>query len=160
VECRKVRESLVALLEDQLGREQRAEVEQHFRTCSGCQRLFRDFSLLWGELEHPPGIQPSPWFWTRLSRKLTEYEEQSSPLREWLHRLTGLARPAIASAAILACVFLGYWLGSFPQQANGQTASELNQETTALRQFLESYRLDEASASSMEMTYRKLMGEG
>jgi predicted anti-sigma-YlaC factor YlaD len=159
MECRKIRASLVSLLEDRLSGEQQAGVEHHLRTCPGCQRLLREFSFLWGELEHPPRIQSSPWFWTRLSRKLTECEEQDKPLREWLRKLAHRARPAIASAAILACVFLGYWLGSFPQQANGQTASGLDQHTVALKQFFESYHLDEVSTSSMEATYQKLVGE-
>jgi predicted anti-sigma-YlaC factor YlaD len=159
MECRKIKASLVSLLEDQLTGEQRTQMEQHLEICPACSRLFQEFSLLWGELEHPDRIQPSPFFWTRLQQSLIEYEGRRKSGWGWLQKLARKARPAIALAAVLACVFLGYSLGSFPRQANGQTASGPDQHAVALRQFLESYHLDEVSAGFMEATYQELISE-
>jgi predicted anti-sigma-YlaC factor YlaD len=154
--CKNVRNNFVSLLENELPEEQRVQMEKHFKICPHCSHLLEEFSQLWGGLEHREKIQPSPYFWTRLKQGITEYEEGKKPVLGWLEGLVGWARPAVAVASLLICIFLGYSLGNFPQSVNGQTADQADQRTTALEQFFDSYNLDPSiglPAGSIEATY-------
>jgi len=154
--CKNIKKNLVSFLENELPEEQRVEIENHIKTCSHCSHLLEEFSQLWGALEGREKIQPSPHFWTRLKQRIVEYEEGRKPVWGWLEGLIHRLRPALAVAVVLVCVFLGYSLGSFPPSANGQTAYQADQRTTALEQFFDSYNLDpliDLPTGSIEATY-------
>jgi len=160
MDCKKVKANLASLLENQLTGQRRLEMEQHVECCPCCRRRLQEFSRLWEELEHPQRIPASPYFWTRLKPRLVECEEGTNPVRDWLEKLVRRARPAMAVAVLLACVFLGHSLGNFPQQANGQTTSQLDKRTVALQQFFDSYNLnllEEAPTGSLEATYLEII---
>lgn len=157
--CKNVKRNLVSFLEKKLLEEQRVEMEKHLKICPDCSHLLEEFSQLWGALERREKIQPSPYFWTRLKQRIIEYEKERKPAWGWLEGLVGWARPAVAVAVLLICVFLGYSLGNLPQ-ANGQTASQLDQRTIALQQFFDSHYLDpldDLSTGSIEATYLDLI---
>ena len=153
--CKNIKKNLVSFLENELPEERRVEIENHLKICSDCSHLLEEFSQLWGALEDREKIQPSPYFWTRLKQRIVEYEEGRGPVLGWLGGLVGWARPAVAVAVLLICVFLGYSLGNLPQ-ANGQTASQLDQRTIALEQFFDSHYLNplvDLPTGSIEATY-------
>ena len=153
--CKNVKKNLVLFLENELPEERRVEMQNHLKTCPDCSRLLEEFSQLWGTLEHRERIQPSPYFWTRLKQRIVEYEEGRKPVLGWFEGLVRWARPAVGVAVLLICVFLGYSLGNLPQ-ANGQTASQLDQRTIALEQFFDSHYLNplvDLPTGSIEATY-------
>jgi predicted anti-sigma-YlaC factor YlaD len=139
--CKNVKKNLLSFLENELSEKRRFEMENHLKTCPACSRLLEEFSLMWEGVQHREKIQPSPYFWTRLKQRIVEYEEGRKPVLGWLEGLVRWARPAVAVAVLLTCVFLGYSLGNLPQ-ANGQTVSQLDQRTITLEQFFYSYNLD------------------
>jgi len=154
--CKHVKKNLVGFLENKLSQKQRSEIEDHLKICPDCSHLLEGFSQLWGALESREKIQPSPYFWTRLKQRVTEYEEGRRPVLGWLGGLVGWVRPAIAVAALLTCIFLGYSLGDFPQSVNGQTTYQGDERAVALEQFFDSYNLDPSiglPAGSIEATY-------
>lgn len=156
INCKKVKKSLLSFLENELPEEQQTQIEKHLKTCPGCSGLLEEFSQLWGTLEQGDRIQPSPYFWTRLKQRVTEYEEGKKPVWGWFGGLVGWARPAVAVAALLICIFLGYSLGNFPQSVNGQTAYQADERTVALEQLFDSYNLDplvDLPTGSIEATY-------
>ncbi|MCK4385851.1 MAG: zf-HC2 domain-containing protein [candidate division Zixibacteria bacterium] len=154
--CKNIKKNLVLFLENELTEEQRVEIENHLKICPDCSRLLEEFSQLWGDLERPEKIQPSPYFWTRLKQRVIGYEEGKKPVLGWLGGLIGWARPAVAVAVLLICIFLGYSLGNFPQSVNGQPVYQVNERTIALEQFFDSYNLDpliDLPTGSIEATY-------
>jgi predicted anti-sigma-YlaC factor YlaD len=156
MDCENVKKSLVPFLERELPEEQRGEIESHVGICPDCSRLLEDFSQLWQAVEHREKIQPSPYFWTKLKQRIGEYEEGRKPVWGWLEGLVHRLRPALAVAVVLVCVFLGYSLGSIPQQVNGQTVSQVDERAVVLQQFFDSYHvnlLDELPTGSIEATY-------
>lgn len=160
--CKSVKENLMFFLENELPEERRIEMETHLKTCPDCTHLLEEFSQLWGTLEHREKIQPSPYFWTRLKQRIVEYEEGRKPVFGWLEGLVRRARPAVAIAVLLICVFLGYSLGNFPQSANGQTAYQVDERTIALEQFFDSCHLsllDDLPTGSIEATYLDVISE-
>jgi len=156
MKCKNVKKNLVLFLGNDLSEERRVEMENHLKTCPDCSHLLEGFSQLWGTLEDREKIEASPYFWTRLKQRITEYEEGRRPVLGWLGGLVGWARPAVAVAALLICIFLGYSLGNFPQSVNGQTASQVDERTLALEQFFDSHNLDpliDLPTGSIEATY-------
>jgi len=160
--CKNVRNNFISFIENELTEEIRVEMENHLKACSGCSHLLEEFSQLWGVLEHRERIQPSPFFWTRLSQKLIEDEEGKKRVPGWLEGLARQARPAIAIGVLVICIFLGYSLGNFTQPVNGQTTSPADQRTVALQQFFDSHYLNPLSdlpTGSIEATYREMISE-
>ena len=160
--CKKIKKNLVSFLENELPEEQRVEMENHLRICPDCSRLLEEFSQLWEPLEHRERIQPPPYLWTRLKQRIIEYEEGREPVLGWLEGMIHWARPAVAVAVLLICIFTGYSLGNFPRSANGQTAYQVDERTIALEQFFDSYHLsllDDLSTGSIEATYLDVISE-
>jgi anti-sigma factor RsiW len=154
--CKNVKKNLLFFLENELSEERRFEMENHLKTCPACSRLLEEFSLIWEGVQHGEKIQPSPYFWTRLKQRIVEHEGGRKPVFSWLEGLVRWARPAVAIAVLLICIFAGYSLGNFPQSANGQTAYQVNERTIALEQFFDSYHLsllDDLPTGSIEATY-------
>jgi len=160
--CKNVKNNFIFFLENELTEEKRVEMEGHLKVCSDCSHLREEFSKLWETIEHHEKIQPSPYFWTRLKQRITEYEEGRKPVLGWLKGLIGWARPAVGVAVLLICVFLGYSLGNFPQAVNGQTTSQVDERTLALQQFFDSHYLNplnDLPTGSIEATYLDVISE-
>jgi hypothetical protein len=160
--CKDVKNNLVFFLENELPEKQRIEMEIHLKSCPDCSRLLEEFSLLWEGLQQRERIQPSPYFWTRLKQRIIEYEEGRKPVFGWIEGLIRLTRPAVVVAAMLICIFLGYSLGNFPQQVNGQTVSQVDERTVMMQDFFDSDYLDPLSdlpSGSIEATYLEMISE-
>jgi predicted anti-sigma-YlaC factor YlaD len=160
--CKNVKKNFVSLLENELSEEQRVQMEKHLKICPHCSHLLEEFSQLWGALEHHEKIQPSPYFWTRLKQKIAEHEEGRKPVWSWLGGLVGWARPTVAVASLLICIFLGYSLGNFPPSVNGETTSQVDERTLALQQFFDSHylnSLNDLPTGSVEATYLDMISE-
>ena len=137
-------------------------MENHLKNCPDCSRLLEEFSLLWEGVQQRERIGPSPHFWTRLNQRIIEYEQGKKPFFGWIGGLIRLARPAVAAAAALICIFLGYSLGNFPQQVNGQTVSQVDEGTVAVQEFFDSDYLNPLSdlpSGSIEATYLEMISE-
>jgi predicted anti-sigma-YlaC factor YlaD len=160
--CKKVKENLLFFLENELSEERRIQMENHLKDCPDCSRLLDEFSLLWEGVQQREGIGPSPYFWTRLEQRIVEYEEGRKPVFGWIGGLIRLARPAVAVAAALFCIFLGYSLGNFPRQITGQTVSQVDERATAVQEFFDSDYLDPLSdlpGGSIVATYLEMISE-
>lgn len=158
--CKSVKENLVFFLENELPDQQRIRMENHLKSCPHCSRLLEEFSLLWEGVQQGKRIQPSPYFWTGLKQRISDYEEKGRPVWDWLDDLVRWIRPLAGAAAVLVCVFIGYSLGSFPRQANGQTTSQVDQRTALVQEFFDSDYLDPLSDlpnGSLEATYLEMI---
>jgi predicted anti-sigma-YlaC factor YlaD len=160
--CKSVKENLVFFLENELPEERRIQMENHLKNCPDCSRLLEEFSLLWEGVQQREKIQPSPYFWTKLKQRIVEYEEGEKPVFGWIEGLIRLTRPAVVVAAMLICIFLGYSLGNFPQQVNGQTVSQVDERTVMVQEFFNSDYLNPLSdppSGSIEATYLEMISE-
>jgi anti-sigma factor RsiW len=158
--CKDVKNNLVFFLEKELPEKKRIEMEIHLKSCPDCSSLLEEFSQLWEGVQQPERIQPSPYFWTRLKQRIIQYEEGKRPVFGWIGELIRLTRPAVAVAAMLICIFLGYSLGNFPQQVNGQTVSQANERTVLVQEFFDSDYYDPLSnlpSGSIEANYLEMI---
>ncbi len=154
--CKEFKKNLWFLLENTLSPDKRAVIENHLMNCSSCSKLVEEFSLLWGILEHRERIQSSSYLWVRLKQKINEDEEGKQSVWGRFKGLVIWARPVVAVAVLVMCIFAGYLLGNLPQSANGQTAYQADKRTTALKQFMDSHYLNHLNGlptGSVEATY-------
>ena len=159
--CKSVKENLVFFLEHELPEERRMQMENHLKSCPDCSRLLEEFSQVWEGVQRGR-IQPSPYFWTRLKQRMVEYEQGRNPVFGWIGGLIRLTRPGVAVAAALVCIFLGYSLGNFPQQVNGQTVPPVEEGAVAVQEFFDSDYLDpltDFAGGSIEATYLEMISE-
>jgi hypothetical protein len=156
MDCKEVKKNLWFFSENTLSLEERTAMENHLIICSSCSKLMEEFSPLWGILEHRERIQSSPFLWTRLNQRLTEYEEGRIPVLDRLKGLVRWVRLVVALMILMICIIAGYTLGNLPQSANGQIAYQTNDRTTALQQFMDSHYLNHLNgfpAGSVEAIY-------
>ena len=160
--CRHIKRNLAFFLENTLSPEQRVEIENHLKDCSSCFHLMEEFSTLWRASKQAEKIQPDPLFWIKLRGRIGEYEKVRKPFKEWLEVIVHRTRTAIAVAAMLICIFLGYSLGNIPQSVNGQTPSPETVRNTALQNFFENHYLNplnDLPTGSIEATYWNMMSQ-
>lgn len=112
--CKELEVTAIAYLDGKLPPRQREAVESHLEGCSACRERIQGFSGVLGILSEWEDIRPSPFFHTRLARRI-EQEAASEgwwgSLRQgWLFR--PLANPVFAAALVavvaLAVVLLRY----------------------------------------------------
>jgi predicted anti-sigma-YlaC factor YlaD len=154
--CKEVKKNLCLFLEDTLSPPKRSAMESHLMNCSSCSKLLEEFSPLWGIWKNREIIQPPPYLWTRLKKKIDEYEQGKQSVWSKLKRQMVWARPVVTVAVLGMCIFAGYLLGNLPQSANGQTTYQVDERTTALQQFMASHylnRLNDLPTGSVEATY-------
>ncbi len=157
--CKNVRANFLFFLEKKLPEDQLVQMEKHLKICHECSRLLKEFFLLWNILKDKERIQPPPYFWTRLNQRIIDYEEGKNPVVGGIGRVSGWARPVLAVAVLGVCILLGYSLGNLPS-INGQAVSQLNNRTTALKQFVDSHYVNPLSdlpSGSIEATYLNMI---
>lgn len=160
--CKNIQKNLIPFMEQELPEEQRIQIEDHIKGCPACIHLLEEFSQLWGTMNQKERIQPSPYFWLKLNRRISGYEKERKPFLEWCEGMVRRTRSALAVTAVLVCIFLGYSLGNFPQTVNGQTQSSEGGQTTALQQFFEYHYmspLNDLAKGSIEATYWDMVSE-
>ena len=157
--CKNIRANFLSFLEKELPEDQLVQMEKHLKICPECSRLLKEFTILWKTLKDREKIQPSSYFWTRLNQRIIDYEEGKKPVVVSIERILGWARPALAVAVLGVCILLGYSLGNLPS-LNGQAVSQLNNRTTALKQFVDSHYVNPLSdlpSGSIEATYLNMI---
>ncbi len=100
MKCREFESHAIAYLDGKLPAAQRSAVEQHLAVCAGCRERVEGFASVMGLLGEWRGIEPSPFFQTRLAARW-----QAEPVSEgWWQRLwrERLTRPAAAPAFAVA----------------------------------------------------------
>jgi hypothetical protein len=160
--CRQVKRNLVFFLENALPAEERDEIAIHIKDCPSCSCLVEKFTRCWEGVKPRERIQPDPYFWIKLQRRIVDYEKDKSRVWGRFESIIHLVRPAIAVTAVLLCIFLGHSLGNIPQTANGQTTTSETVRLTALQNFFENHYfspLSDLPAGSIEATYWKMMSQ-
>ena len=160
--CRQIKRNLAFYLENTLPTKQQVEIENHLKDCPTCSHLTEEFSKLWRTSQQAAKIQPDPFFWIKLRQRIGRYEEGGNPLKGWIEIIVRRTRPAVAVAAVLLCIFLGYSLGNIPPSANGQTTSPETVRVAALQNFFETNYfnpLNDLPRGSLEETYWNMISQ-
>jgi len=76
--CNSLESRALEYLDGKLALSERSAVEAHLAVCADCRQRVQSFASVMGLLDEWPGIQPSPFFGTRLAARLKEEAVSSS----------------------------------------------------------------------------------
>jgi predicted anti-sigma-YlaC factor YlaD len=139
MKCSKVQKKLSAYQDNQLEPLEQEEVRNHLLSCRACREQYAEFERVWQTLGELKEIQPNPWFYRQIVRKIKEPRERG--LLPTLQHVFRLSRAPIAVSIILIIGLLaGTYLGNilarcdlFPFQSNA--ISDSSGVLTSMRVF-------------------------
>ena len=140
--CQRLETLWVPYLDGELPAGQQKAVAAHLAACVSCAERVKGFAEVSGLLEQWPGIEPSPWFNTRLQQRLAQETTSAGWLRNGFLRLIAppLHNPILAMT-MLVVVCLAVILTTYSPAPPEQLASEQPSVTVALASGLDEVSL-------------------
>jgi anti-sigma factor RsiW len=132
--CEEVSNQLIAYLDRRANSADRAEVENHLASCSGCRARAEEFRLMFGAMDQIETIEPSVEFDARVRERIAQ---EARP--RWFSWLVPQPRLAFSMALLLA---LSVWMAKLPHEnANVTAAATEEQNFEAIKDLdvLENY---------------------
>ncbi|MBN2090664.1 zf-HC2 domain-containing protein [candidate division KSB1 bacterium] len=115
MQCRTIEKHILAYIKNELPQEIRIEFEDHLKNCPKCAGLVQKFGSTWKLIEAPEKITASPYFWAGIQQRMSEKKSWGDLILEFSNRLSRWTRPAFATIAVVAGIYLGYLLGNLGQ---------------------------------------------
>ncbi len=139
--CTWIKKHLVSLGESTLPPDLQKEIRMHLRDCPRCDKLAREFSLLWNELAPRKGPEHPVSLWPGLERAIKEQTGRARKARGFSQRIPGLLRPVAAALGLILAIGTGWELG----RPGTGTKSQLRLEQTGteemyISEYLEPFR--------------------
>jgi anti-sigma factor RsiW len=139
MKCHNIQKKFSAYQDKELKPQEQEEVRNHLLSCRACREQYAEFERVWQTLGGLDEIQPNPWFYQQIVRKIKEPREQG--LLPSLQHVFRLSRAPVAVSIILIIGLLaGTYLGSivarcdlFPFQSN--PVSDSRGVLTSMRVF-------------------------
>ncbi len=130
MKCSKVQKKLSAYQDRELEPKEQEQVRGHLLSCRACREQYAELERVWQTLGGLEQIQPDPWFYPRVIRKIREPRERGLlPGLQWVFPI--LRTPAIASILLAIGILTGAYLGNIliqydflPFQPEGPTYSQ------------------------------------
>jgi predicted anti-sigma-YlaC factor YlaD len=109
--CRDVQKKLSAYQDRELKHREQEEVSKHLLSCQSCRMEYEKLERIWQTLGEFEQIQPEPWFYPQLIRKIKETrQERVLPVVQHVFQL--LRTPVIASVLVAVGIVVGSYLGN------------------------------------------------
>jgi anti-sigma factor RsiW len=130
MKCHSVQKKLSAYQDRELDLKEQEQVRSHLLSCRTCREQFAELERIWQTLGELKEIQPDPWFYQQIIRKINQPREQG--LLPTIERFfQPLRTPAIASILLAVGILVGTYLGNvlarcdfFPFQPTQPTYSQ------------------------------------
>jgi len=120
--CKRVKQNLIDFVERELPDVLKGEIEEHLRSCAKCDRIVREFSLIWQDVSARERRSPSASFWPDLVERI---QSDENPRQVWEQIILGFKRslrPVAVTLLLLGGAFFGYQVGYIPKDT-GKTFS-------------------------------------
>jgi len=129
-----------------------ARIAEHLSGCSHCQQEAESLSSVWEQLGEMHEVDPSPYFWTRLSAQIAQAEER----RFSLDKVGGVLNRLLVPATAIAASVVGLWIGGSLYNIYGEDRPE-PWEQAAMVLHLDA--LDDFPAESIALAYMDLVSD-
>lgn len=108
---KKFQNKIILYLDGDLGEDERIKMQEHLKVCSLCNQHVKDFSKVWKLESVSMRKKPSPYLWTRLEKRIEEYNYYNHFLSVLMERINSLVQPVAFFLLIIIAVFIGNYLG-------------------------------------------------
>jgi predicted anti-sigma-YlaC factor YlaD len=117
MKCRNIQKKLSAYQDRELEPREQEQVRSHLLSCRVCREQYAEFERVWQTLGGLEEIQPDPWFYRQIVRKIKESREQRFfPGLQWIPRL--LPARIIVSILLVVGILTGTYLGNILARSN------------------------------------------
>jgi predicted anti-sigma-YlaC factor YlaD len=117
MKCRNIQKKLSAYQDMELEPREQEQVRSHLLSCRVCREQYAEFERVWQTLGGLEEIQPDPWFYRQIVRKIKESREQRFfPGLQWIPRL--LPARIIVSILLVVGILTGTYLGNILARSN------------------------------------------
>jgi predicted anti-sigma-YlaC factor YlaD len=111
MKCHNVQKKLSAYQDRELKHREEQEVSKHLLGCQSCRMEYEKLERIWQTLGEFEQIQPDPWFYTQLVRKIKQpREEELLPTLQHVFQLFHV--PVTVSVILVVGLLVGTYLGS------------------------------------------------
>jgi len=111
MKCSKIQKKLSAYQDRELAPQEQQEIGRHLLSCQVCREQFAQLERVWQTLGELKEIQPNPWFYRQVIKKIREPREQSFlPALQHVFRLS--RAPVAVSIVLIIGLLAGTYLGS------------------------------------------------
>lgn len=126
---KQVEKRLLLYLDGDLSTREKAAVQKHLAHCSSCKKDLEELFKIWKAETDRKCEYPSPFIWTRLEARITEYERNQNLITDFFEQLSRLVRPAVTLSLFAGGILLGIYFGSVPvskstQSVNSQSVAQ------------------------------------
>jgi hypothetical protein len=159
MQCRTIEKYTLAFTKNELPQEIHTEFEAHLKNCPECTELVQKFVSVWNAIETPEKIKASPYFWAGIQRRMNEKKPWENLILELSNRLARWTRPAFATFAVVAGIYLGYLLGDLGQYDYRTAGIATSSKSTVEDYFNSSYipTLKSVPNTSFESVYLNMV---
>ena len=109
--CKHVENKIIDYLEANVSDRERTQIEGHLRRCKKCAVIVKEFSSLWDYTASPPSSELSPYFWSRLRAKISEYEREKVFHAGIYDNALRFLKPAACALLFIFGIIFGFKLG-------------------------------------------------
>jgi len=109
--CKHVENKIIDYLERNVSGIERTQIEEHVRGCKKCAVIVKEFSSLWNYATSPPDSELSPYFWSRLRAKISEYERKKVFPPGIFENVLRFLKPAAYALLFIFGIVFGFSLG-------------------------------------------------
>jgi len=111
MKCSKIQKKLSAYQDRELAPQEQQEIGRHLLSCQVCRQQFAQLERVWQTLGELKEIQPDPWFYRQVIKKIREPREQGFlPALQHVFRLS--RAPVAVSIVLIIGLLAGTYLGS------------------------------------------------
>jgi predicted anti-sigma-YlaC factor YlaD len=153
MKCEQIQKKLSAFIDDELNKGEVGLIREHLKTCRECAEELQALGSVWDFMETGEEVEPSPYFWTRLSAEIASREKERSLRWGFWRKLFSNPIPVAAAVALILGLLLGNIVGRMLYPNGSYLNSEATADVLALNTF------DDMPAGSLSDAYYSLLTE-
>jgi anti-sigma factor RsiW len=153
--CRHIKNKLLSYQEGNLATAEQLDIAEHLKLCSACSQEKADLDASWEILSEVEKVESAPFFWTRLSRRISELDK---PLRTTFpNPRRWLTSPLFAVTVLIIAFLTGFYFGkTISFQATLSQQAKMEQD---VYEIFSNNELDVYSIESISEAYVSLISE-
>lgn len=155
--CREIKRKLSAFQDKELSGSQLNEIEHHLKDCADCSRALQEMNQVWDLISNVATIESSPYFWTKLARKMSEKERKQSSWNFIFAPIQKVSFSLFMIGILIVGLAIGMYLGqNIYQHSQLTSASAVEQE---IDQVFPMGSFDDFPEQSVTQAYVTMLSE-